>query len=318
VGDLVFIGSCSRNFYALDRGTGQPRWSYDITGDGPQSSFHGQPLVAGDLILTDTDNADRPSAIGHVYAFEQATGRVRWKHLVDGGTASDVVGTGGRVYVIAMDHRVLCLNLADGEPIWTFKPDAAGPPIPSNPLTVSGDRVFCKGGSGTLLALEAGSGRVIWERDLGVPITTGFVPMGDAILLGTGDGRLHRLDRATGEVTLSSDSTEIMARQPARFADSLAFFLGQQSLSCVDRRLRVRWRCQFAAPVGSSQPFLWGDRVLVGTQTGELAAFDAHDGRPLWSHGFSGLVRGVATAGGMLYVATLPGKVFAYAPPGGR
>ena len=78
VGERLYVGSCAGRFYCLDRKSGAEIWSYDITADGAQRSFHGDPLVAGELILVGTDG----DGIGHVYAFEQSTGKVRWKHPV--------------------------------------------------------------------------------------------------------------------------------------------------------------------------------------------------------------------------------------------
>jgi outer membrane protein assembly factor BamB len=74
VGDLLFIGSCAGNFYALNKTTGELKWSYDIRQDGRQVSFHGNPLVINDLILIGTDKSCDPEGIGHVYAFERESG----------------------------------------------------------------------------------------------------------------------------------------------------------------------------------------------------------------------------------------------------
>lgn len=73
-GDSVFVGSCSGVFYALNKTTGQLQWSYDITKDGKQISFHGNPLITGDLILIGTDRSCEPDGVGHVYAFDRRTG----------------------------------------------------------------------------------------------------------------------------------------------------------------------------------------------------------------------------------------------------
>ena len=66
----MFIGSCAGNFYAINKSTGQLRWSYDIRKDGNQQSFHGDPLVTNDLILIGTDRSCDPNGVGHVYAYE--------------------------------------------------------------------------------------------------------------------------------------------------------------------------------------------------------------------------------------------------------
>jgi len=56
------------------------RWSYDIHQDGNQTSFHGNPLITDQLVLIGTDKSCASGGIGHVYAFDRATGAVRWKY----------------------------------------------------------------------------------------------------------------------------------------------------------------------------------------------------------------------------------------------
>lgn len=80
MGELLFIGSCAGTFYAINKTTGQVQWSYDISKDGKQQSFHGDPLVINDLILIGTDRSCDPEGVGHVYAFERGSGNVRWKY----------------------------------------------------------------------------------------------------------------------------------------------------------------------------------------------------------------------------------------------
>jgi len=40
---------------ALDKKTGQVKWDYDIRKDGEQSQFHGDPLIADQLVVIGTD-----------------------------------------------------------------------------------------------------------------------------------------------------------------------------------------------------------------------------------------------------------------------
>src|SRR5687767_3923794 len=53
--NTVYVGSCAGIFYAFNKDTGEVRWTYDIRKDGKQTSFHGNPLIAGDVILIGTD-----------------------------------------------------------------------------------------------------------------------------------------------------------------------------------------------------------------------------------------------------------------------
>ena len=97
VGDVMFIGSCAGNFYAVNKTTGQLQWSYDIRRDGNQQSFHGDPLVTNDLILIGTDKSCDPNGVGHVYAFERDSGKVRWKYRST-SVPTDIIQINSSVY----------------------------------------------------------------------------------------------------------------------------------------------------------------------------------------------------------------------------
>ena len=73
VGDSLIVSSCNGLIRALDKETGEERWSYDIRKDGDQKEFHSDPLVTEKLIITTTDGN-----MGHVYAFDKRSGAVRW------------------------------------------------------------------------------------------------------------------------------------------------------------------------------------------------------------------------------------------------
>ena len=311
----MFIGSCSGKFFALDRKTGQPRWSYDITKDGFQASFHGDPLVIDDLILIGSDFGERPGAIGHVYAFEQASGKVRWKHFVQGGMASDIMRSGPNIMAVTLDYQLLCLDLATGKLKWSFKTEKESQKLPWNPLAIAGGRVYFGGQDGVVYALQPESGRVLWKKDLGSRVTTGFLPVEKELYLGTVNGKLHRLNQTSGAVITQSDSTEILVKQPTSFGDSLLYFYGQNTLTCTDRSFKIRWKHTLENPVSAARPYVWRDAVLAGTAGGELMAFGAADGRPRWLKQFTGLVRGTSSTDRTFYIGILAGSIHAFTLP---
>ncbi len=144
-GDVLLIGSCAGTFYAFDKRTSKVRWSYNIHQDGNQTSFHGNPLITDQLVLIGTDKSCASGSIGHVYAFDRATGAVRWKYRT-AGTPTDIARIGSSTYAASFVDELIALNLADGNLRWKFatgtpNPDCA---LPSAPIVV-GDRVFYAG-----------------------------------------------------------------------------------------------------------------------------------------------------------------------------
>jgi outer membrane protein assembly factor BamB len=318
VGDRLFVGSCAGRFYCLERRTGAVIWSYDITKDGEQTSFHGDPLVAGDLVLVGTDGA----GIGHVYAFERATGKVRWKHPVTRATdngrglPTDLVRLDSSVFGVALGDELLSLDLETGRLNWSFR---SGFPEgqfawTSTPAARRG-RVFFGGLDGVVYALDARRGTVIWKRDLGAAIHSSVTLVGDDLFVGAASGHLYRLRQATGAVVADVDAG---ATPWGRFlvADSaLLLFAGQggaASLVCIDvARNRVRWSQKPAGVLNTARPYLWRGAVLAGNEGGEMFVYALADGALERTFRIGGGARGVGVSEEALYVGTLEGKLYA-------
>ena len=71
----------------------------------------------------------------------------------------------------------------------------------------------------------------------------------------------------------------------------------------------VNWKTPFD---GESSLLVAGDLVFAG-KDGEVAAFSAETGKSVWSAPVDGEARGLAVAGGNLFVSTSTGKIYAFA-----
>jgi outer membrane protein assembly factor BamB len=311
VGDSVVVSSCNGLIRALDKKTGQVKWSYDIHEDGEQSQFHGDPLVTDDLVVIGTDGN-----IGHVYAFDRSTGTVRWKYRVnERGVASDIVRLERNVYAVTLGDELVSLDLNNGKPNWTFRGGYSGQDCLtcSSPVATEG-RVYFGGLDGFAYALNAQTGKLIWKRDLGAKVTTSAAIRGNDLYLGTVKRHLYRLNIDTGEV--QSDLATDAAPNGRLIAtdDSLFVFLGDEIFASFDLNLKkLRWSAEASKEWTSARPYLWHGNVLAGNRR-ELVAFAAADGTRVWSHQFPETVRGIGTSDEVLYVGSLKGPIFAYSP----
>jgi len=310
VGDLLIVSSCNGLIRALDKKTGQVRWSYDIHKDGDQTEFHGDPLVTEKLIIIGTDGK-----MGHLYAFEWLTGTVRWKYRVAWrGLASDVVRSGDNVYAMTLGDELLCLDLESGAPKWTFR-SSAPPKLfywTSSPV-VMGDRAYFGGLDGIAYAVDSGSGKLIWKTDLGARVTTSIASQGRNIYVGTASRHLYRLDADSGKVLVDlAVEAEPRWRLLVSY-DSLLVFLGTQTLASLDLSLKgVRWSAKASQDWTSARPYVWRDTVLAGDGD-ELVAFRVSDGSRAWSHQLPGMIRGIGVSSDVLYVGTRKGPMLAFA-----
>lgn len=318
VGELLFVGSCAGNFYAINKTTGQMQWSYDIRQDGKQQSFHGDPLVTNDLILIGTDNSCDPEGVGHVYAFERDTGRVRWKYRST-SVPTDIAQINSSVYFGSFQDNWSSLNLHTGSLNWNFSTGALNKDchLPRAPLT-DGDRIFIAGLDGVIYSLDASSGRVIWKRKLPAAPSTAMTFRDKNIYVGSSDQRIYRLNAQTGAV-VSELATE--AKPVGRLAvtpESLMMFLENTServgyIVSVDPKLTgVRWKQKSSPDWASERPHLWKEYVVAGNCRGEMVAFRAADGEPQWKLNLKGCIRSIGSSGNMLFAGVQEGTIYAY------
>ena len=266
--------------------------------------------------------------MGHVYAFERATGKVVWKHPVtrsvsgNGGATTDVLGSGANAYVVTIGDELLCLDVKTGRLNWSFQSRFAGDQFMwSRRPAVSGDLVFFGGITGTLYAIDAKSGKEIWKRDFGSRISTHLTPSGEDLYLGTADGHLYRVNQKTGAVAADLTIGVTPVGVPVVTGDILLVYLnsrggdgGAEALACLDRALtKIRWSQKSAGGWSLTSPYLWRDRVLAGNEAGEVIAFRLVDGARQETFALKGTIRSIGGIDDTFYIGTLNGTIYAYA-----
>ena len=134
------------------------------------------------------------------------------------------------------------------------------------------------------------------------------------LYLGTSKRHLYRLDTDSGAV-LSDLPTESAPNRKLILAnDSLLAFLGDETFASFELDLtKVSWSVEASKTWTSARPYLWHNLVIAGDRR-ELVALRSSDGTRQWSRQFPETVRGIGVSPDILYVGTLAGAVFAYAP----
>ncbi len=113
---------------------------------------------------------------GIVEKFPESGLKVKWRVPIKGGYAGASVAN-GRVFISDFEitkapmarERLLALDEKTGKVLWIreWQANYSGFSYhgPRATPTVDGDRVYVVGGSGTLLAVNAGTGAVLWQKD---------------------------------------------------------------------------------------------------------------------------------------------------------
>lgn len=303
--------------HGVDKASGRAVWTYDARQDGGRPEFHGLPAITPELLVMASDDR-RPDGIGHVYAFERAMGRLRWKHRTGNGSGGDLLRDGSRVYAVTLGGELICLDLSTGDRRWQVPgaPVADGW-ITTGPVAASGRMVF--GSADGVRAVDASSGTVAWWRKTEAPVTTGLAVGGGDLFFGTSEGRVHRLDARTGAVRGERRLEARPVRQPLVVGRSLVLFAwqGSTTVQSLDVSLaRPSWsRAASGEGWSSARPVLWREHIVVGTDGGEVAGLRPSDGTTAWSVTLSGSIAGIGFDRNTVYVGTVKGTVYAWRPP---
>jgi outer membrane protein assembly factor BamB len=251
---------------------------------------------------------------GILESFPEGGLRVAWRAAVNAGYAGPAVAS-GRVFVTDSRRvkanqaieRAVALDERTGAVLWTreWQTDYSGLQLvyaigPRATPTVDGDRVYVLGAMGALLALDAATGRVLWQRDYvkdfnaSVP-TWGMAgaPLvdGDRLIClvgGEPDAKIVALNKHTGEEVwrgLSSD-TEPGYNQPivieAGGVRQLVLF-HPTGLSSLDPATgRVYWESEHTVQMGIvvATPVQSGSHLFITSQYGGARMFRLDEGKP--------------------------------------
>lgn len=163
-GGLVYVVAGDDTGWAVDARDGRIRWQINATPS--VANFLGAPAPA----LT-SDLAVFAFGSGDVVATFRKGGFQRWNASVSGqreGRAaariSDITGepvvSGNKVYVGNQSGRLVGLDLATGERLWTTNEG------PMDPVWPAGDSVFAVTDRQELVRVDSSNGQVIWRAEL--------------------------------------------------------------------------------------------------------------------------------------------------------
>jgi outer membrane protein assembly factor BamB len=310
VGDAVIIGSCAGSVYALDRATGEPVWRYDTSADGPPAQFHGEPLLLGDSIVIPSDAV--PAA--HLYSFDAASGKLRWKAPFDHGVATTPLVLADRVVVVTSKGEVAALDSKKGSVVWRATPAGTLEALPYIPSPAhASNRIIFADNTNQLFALDASNGSTVWRSALSARPTTPPIVLGDDVVVGTYDGCLTRIALKSGAVTKKTKLPGIPYGTPVVSDGTLLALVnvGTSRLLALDVATHeIRWQQETAKEWTTYRPLLTGSVVIVGNADKDLCAFDRTTGARRWCRPIGQVPRGLGIArDGTLYVGSLSGVV---------
>jgi eukaryotic-like serine/threonine-protein kinase len=262
-----------------------------------------------------------------LYALDLPTGKIRWKFHCRGPIRSAATVSNDYLFLCGGDGFIYGLDKNSGKRLWAFSTmggilgerryDAADY-FDSRPV-VSGENVYCGGGDGRLYAIQASTGKMIWNFRADDIIHTTPVIATDRIIFGSSDGNVYSINQADGRLLWKFKSVGHRnfpkgEMQGSPVVSGNLVFIGSRdyNLYALDVTSGYgHWNKQF--PMGWATALTATDTALfVGTSDDRLLlCVDPRSGRELWrlNAGFN-IFGPPAIFEDNVYVGTQMGKLF--------
>jgi outer membrane protein assembly factor BamB len=165
-------------------------------------------------------------------------------------TASPIVYD-GKVFALDAAGKVTAVSVSGGTVAWkasTTPPNEKDWEGFGGGLAADGGRIYAATGFGLVVALDAKSGKKLWEKSLGSPLRASPTAAGERLFVITKEGQVYCLS--------GSDGAELWT------------FQGQTERASI---------------LVNTSPAVDGDTVVVPYPTGDVVALRVSNGQPVWS-----------------------------------
>ncbi len=264
---------------------------------------------------------------GKLVAVNTKTGKRAWKYISGRCVAaSPALGTQqhGTVYAVFLNTKpcnakhgrgkVIAFSAGFGKIRWQ---KTIGP-SESSPLLL-GNRLYVADWNGRVWALDARTGKTIWQRLLShSPIKGAISSTGGKLYVGSYDGKVYCLGAQKGRLVWKAKAQRRLYGR-ARFYSTPALAYGRVYIGSTDGKVysygattgRLLWSHGTGGYVYAS-PAVWKGLVLAGSYSKRFYAFDAATGDVRWTFKANGEISGSPTVvGNIVYFATLEGRTYA-------
>lgn len=240
----------------------------------------------------------------------------------------------GRVYTLDAQGTVSAFNLSGGKVF-----GVSTLPEKQNPngghgggLAADNGRLYAANGFGIVSALEPQSGKLIWQKNLGVPVRAAPTAAGDKVFVITIQGQFYCLNGADGSELwaargLQQQASLLVSTSPAVDGDTvvvpytsgdvMAFRIADGTPVWTESLTRTRASSQLASMSDAARPAIDGGIVFAIGHAGRMIATQAKTGERLWSVNVPS-TQTPWVAGDTVYVVDTHGAVMALARTDGK
>lgn len=269
-----------------------------------------------------------------------ATPQRLWSAKISGSTpqarlAAAPVVSGGKLYVIDADARVIAMNADTGARLWqtALPSEGNGRASFGGGVSVLDNRVFVTTGVGDVAALDATTGAVLWKKRPGGPLRGAPTVEYGQIYVMSQDNQLYALDQASGDVqwtesgTVQTTGVFGVAAPAAAQGTVIAGFSSGELTAYRYENGRNLWgdalsRTSISTSVASlsdidADPVVDRGRVFAIGQGGRMASYELVSGQRLWEINIAGIST-PAVVGEWVFVVTDDAKLLCVARASGK
>jgi outer membrane protein assembly factor BamB len=193
----VYFGSGDGNVYAIDASSGVMLWKF-----ATQDVVHASPAVSGGTVYIGSWD-------GNFYAIDAETGQQQWQfkggqdptiHNQVGFQSSATV-VDSTVFVGCRDAHVYALDAGSGRKKWDYPTNKSW--VNTTPAVADGIVYAGTSDSSRFMALDAASGRLLFNFDAKAYVFSSPAIAGDTAYFGTNGGTLYAVDAKAGKLRWS-------------------------------------------------------------------------------------------------------------------
>ncbi len=204
-GGKVYVTSGGGSVFALDAADGFKEWEFD-TG----TRIWAAPAAEDGTVYVGSFDKK-------LYALDADNGDLKWEFPTGGTIATTPVVAGDTVIVGSFDRHLYAVDTANGQEKWRFPAQGQDGPTGwfwTRPLVHDGV-VYAPNLDGKVYAVDVLNGASVGVYDLGLPISSSPVAVGDAIIVATSvtnrakrQGKVYSLTAGGNQATLLQDINE--------------------------------------------------------------------------------------------------------------
>ncbi|GAA0884702.1 hypothetical protein GCM10009120_33000 [Sphingobacterium siyangense subsp. cladoniae] len=275
--DIVFVGSCDSNLYALNKTSGNILWKYKTTGEIRSTVA----IDGGTVYFLSTD--------GYLYALDVQTGRKLWQFSTDGEKSYDVwdyflssiAVADGVVYFGSGDHHIYAVDAKSGKLVWKF---LTGGIVHAAP-TLTQERVFIGSFDGYFYCLKK-DGTLHWKFKT---VGERYFPKGEiqfhaavadsTVYFGARDFNVYALNATNGSGFWVYHQPGSWTSVPSIFEDKLVVTMSDSYSILVLNRMDGVKIVEPKVPLNTfSSASIVGSEAFFGTLDGVIYRLDIKNG----------------------------------------